>query len=96
MQIAREIFVFGLTIMKEILLLAEFKMGKDTEDYKYFKRKIMDVVYENLRNLFKNFESENILQKCSCKTKIRQGYDNSCNKCNGAGYMNSEAMKNKT
>jgi hypothetical protein len=33
LQIAKEVFLSNLDTMKELLMLAEFKMGKETDDY---------------------------------------------------------------
>jgi hypothetical protein len=87
LQIAREIFLNDLSIMKEVLSLAEFKLGKETQDYIYFKKKIMDNFYNGLIRLFQKLEYEKIVQKCECMSKLRHGYAQ-CDSCGGSGYKN--------
>lgn len=86
-QIARLIFLMSLDIMKKILDLVAFKVGKKSEEYKYMKRQIMDAFYRKLRKLFKQLSDEKIIERCSCKAKLRQGYKN-CKDCSGCGYRN--------
>lgn len=87
MQIAKNIFLLILSIIKNILDLAEFKMGK-TEDFKYFRKQVFDYAYNALKSLFIKMESEKIIKKCSCNNKsLRNGYKD-CTKCNGSGYEN--------
>lgn len=87
MQIAKAIFHKNLSVMKQILDLGEFKLGKNSEDFKYFKKQIMDDFYKGLQSLFKVMEDEKILVKCNCSSKIRHGYSD-CIECGGCGYKN--------
>lgn len=89
LQIAREVFLFGLSVMKSILSLLEFKLGKNSEDYKYLKGQIMDFFYNGLLKLYKRLESDNSLEQCTCGAHIRLGYQK-CDKCSGCGYKNKE------
>ncbi len=88
-QMAKEIFLISLSIMKKILDLGEFKLGKKSSDYIYFKKQVMDYFYTNLKKLFKKLLEKNILIKCGCNSKIRQGYSN-CPNCSGSEYKNNE------
>ena len=85
-QIAKKIFLVCLTIMKSILDLAEFKLGKQSEDYKYFKKQTMKLFYDNISKLFDTLAQEGLIQKCSCKNKIKDGYANCV--CGGSEYIN--------
>lgn len=85
MNIARELFLLNLEIMKKCLSLAEFKLGKKSEDYKYMKKEIMNFFYQGIQKLFKKMVKANILQICNCGAKIRQGYS-SCKLCGGSGF----------
>ncbi len=85
-QIAKIIFLSSLSIMKKILNLAEFKLGKNSDDFKYFKSKTMDYTYEGLQKLFSNLESKKVVKKCKCKHSLRKGYSD-C-ECGGSGYIN--------
>ena len=86
-NIAEKIFLANLGIMKEVLDLGQYGLGKDSNSFKYFKRKTMDSFYSELKKLFSSLESEGILTRCECKSNLRHGYSN-CQKCHGAGYYN--------
>ncbi len=81
----KEIFWMNLEIMKSILSLAEFKMGKNTDEYAYFKREIMNKVYTSLLSFYKKAEKEDSIIKCVCKASLRRGYSK-CKECGGSGY----------
>ena len=91
-QIAREFFLCSLTIMKSVLSLAEFRMGKQSEEYVYFKKQVMDYFYNNLFQLFEKLQNNKVLMKCSCQSKLRKGY-NKCEFCGGSGYRNIDPQK---
>jgi hypothetical protein len=84
-DIIKEIFWLCLGIMKSILSLAEFKLGKNTDDYKYFKKEIMDYFYNGLNKFYENLLKKNILKRCTCGAKVRHGYS-PCKDCGGSGY----------
>lgn len=86
-QIAKICFLTALGIMKKILDLGEFKLGKKTDDYKYFKKEIMDYFYNSLQALFSQLEKDNILDRCQCKARLRQGFQK-CPSCGGSGFRN--------
>jgi hypothetical protein len=85
MQIAKLIFHNQLYIMKKILDLGEFKLGKKSDDYQYFKKEVMDYTYNGLKKLFKQLFDEKIIVKCSCDANLRHGYTD-CDLCGGCGY----------
>jgi hypothetical protein len=87
LQIAREIFLFSLSIMKEILSLMEFKMGKTSSDYLYYKKQVMDSFYLHMGTLFQKLESDSIIKKCGCGAHLRKGYQK-CSDCGGSGFKN--------
>jgi len=88
-KLASVIFLDQLSVMKKTLDLIKFKLGKDNEDFKYIKQEIMNYTYNNLQKLFKKLEEESIIEKCSCKFSIRNGYS-SCPDCSGSGYKNKQ------
>lgn len=88
-QIAKIVFLANLTIMKKVLDLGEFKLGKKTEDFKYYKKEIMDYFYKGLKKLFKQLFDSKIIKKCSCKANLRKGYSN-CESCGGSGFCNND------
>jgi hypothetical protein len=88
MQIAKAIFHNNLYIMKKILDLGEFKLGKKSDDYKYFKKEVMNSTYDSLKKLFKQLFDEKIIKKCNKKCNLRQGYSD-C-ECGGSGYIDGK------
>ena len=86
-QIAKTIFERQLSIMKQILRMGEFKFGRDTEQYKFFKEQTMDAVYIGTRTLFKDMEKAGLVKPCTCKGNLREGYSG-CAHCSGCGYCN--------
>lgn len=85
-QIASLIFLEQLSVMKKILDLISFKLGKESEDFKYIKSEIMNHTYNNLQKLFKKLEEEKLIKRCEKKCSLRQGYQ-TC-ECKGSGYIN--------
>lgn len=88
-EIIKQIFWMCLGIMKNILSLAEFKMGKKTDEYKYFKREVMSHTFNGLKEFYLNLEKKGIVKKCNCTATIRRGYS-PCPKCGGSGYKESK------
>jgi len=85
-QIAAQIFLACLSIMKKILTLSEFKLGKSSKEYKYFREQVFDYFYKELKKLFKYLEKNEIIKPCSCQTSLRRGYKECI--CKGSGYRN--------
>jgi hypothetical protein len=89
-QIARSLYLPFLSAMKEVLRLGEFKIGgRESRDYRFFRRIVMDQFYEPLQEAFSRMEEQGILEKCPCGTNVRRGYQD-CRFCNGAGYRNTK------
>jgi len=86
MNIAEQMFLVMLDSMKEVLEIGEFKFGKGSTDYKLFKKQIMNIFYNNVKNLFRKLEKEDILQRCECRGNVRHGYTE-CKSCHGAGFV---------
>ena len=80
-----------MNAMKKTLDLVAFKMDKRTADFKYAREEIMNYFYNNLKDLFKELEKADIIEKCSCGTTLRNGYK----KCEykGSGYRNKTGDK---
>ena len=95
-NVAEEIFLSQLNVMKEVLDLGEYKLGKESKEFSYFKRRVMDVVYNQLKELFNGLAEDKLIKKCSCNANVRHGYTD-CPKCHGAGYVavenDSETVK---
>ncbi len=89
MNIAEKLFLNCLNNMKQILDLGEFKFGKKSDEFKFYKKQVMDIFYKGLSETFKQLERENEIERCSCKASLRHGYTD-CPKCHGAGHMNIE------
>lgn len=89
MNVCKELFLNSLNIMKAILDLGEFKFGKDTSEFKFFKKETMNIVYGNLQDAFKKLETDNKVERCSCGANLRRGYTD-CKMCYGSGYRTPE------
>ncbi len=87
-QIAGIIFLASLSSMKKTLDLLEFKLGKDSSEFKYMKKNIMDNTYRSLQKLFKQLTEAKMIKKCLCGTSLRTGFKK-CD-CKGSGYINLE------
>ena len=87
-QIAKLIFHSGLSTMKQILDLAEYKMKKDSDEFKYFRKQVMDYTYRNLKKLFKVLLDAKLLKRCPKHCSLRKGYSD-C-ECGGSGFVNNE------
>ena len=89
-QLAKAIYLRNMAAMKEILNMGEFRIGgRESKEYKFFKKVVMDEFYNAMSELFVALEEKGVLMKCSCGTGIRQGYK-PCQKCSGAGHCNSD------
>jgi len=84
-NIIKELYWENLTIMKKILSLYEYKAGRDSEEYLFFKKEVMEYFYGELNKFYKNLEKQGEVEKCSCKANLRQGY-RPCDDCGGSGY----------
>ena len=89
LQLARTIFLNALEVMKKNLDLVAFKFSKNSEDFRYFKKEIMDYTYNGLKKTFKQLEEQKIIIKCECGASLRNGWK-SCESCGGSGFTNSE------
>ncbi len=87
MNIAETLFLNCLNNMKQVLDLGEFKFGKESDSFKFYKKQVMDIFYKGLSETFKQLERENEIERCSCKASLRHGYTK-CPDCHGAGYRN--------
>lgn len=93
-QIARLLYLDFLSAMKEILRLGEFKIGdRGSQDYKYFRRIVMDQFYGPMQGFFVALEEQGLVERCPCETNVRRGYQD-CKFCNGAGYRNTKKLDN--
>lgn len=93
MQIAKVVFLQSLDTMKKILDLGEYRMDKNSNAFKFFKRQVMKYTYNNLIVLFEQLKNERIIIKCKCNSNLKLGFNNNCKICNGAGYVNVEPEK---
>ena len=86
LQISAIIYLKAMNAMKKTLDLIAFKMDGRTNDFKYAKEEIMNYFYNNLKDMFKELEKADIIEKCPCGTTLRHGYKK-CD-CRGSGYIN--------
>jgi hypothetical protein len=89
MNIAKGIFEMNLDIMKRILSLGEFKFGKDTDQFKFYKQETMNAVYEGTKKFFLKGVKEDAFEPCSCGASLRHGWDK-CEHCGGSGFKDKE------
>lgn len=87
MQIAAKIYIGNMNTLKKILNLTAYKLGRKSDEYKYFREQIFDIFYNELKNLFIQMEKASLIIKCECNANIRKGYTK-CDKCHGCGYKN--------
>jgi len=87
-ELAKSIFVSSLSVMKKTLDLGKYKLGKDSEDFIYYKQQVMDYFYNNLKTLFKQLAEAKLIKRCPEKCSLRNGYSK-C-ECGGSGWINYE------
>lgn len=87
MSLSKSLFESQLGIMKRILKLGEFKFGKDTEQFKFFKEEVMNAVYDGNRKLYVQMSDQ--FDRCDCGANMRHGWSE-CPKCAGSGYCDKE------
>ena len=87
-ELAKLVFLMNLDIMKKILDLGKYKLGKDSEDFIYYKQQVMEHTYNSLKKLFKQMVEEKLIERCPKKCSLRNGYSK-C-ECGGSGYINYE------
>ena len=85
MNLAKSIFEMQLGIMKRILKLGEFKFGKGTDEFRFYKEETMNAVYENSKKFFQQGVTEGSFEKCSCSSNLRHGWSD-C-ECGGSGFI---------
>jgi len=94
-QLARLIYHRALSIMKFTLDLEEQKYlekGRKDERYKFFKKQLMAQTYENLRLLFKDLESLELIRKVSeYEEDVKDGYRPTSS--GGSGYLNADRFE---
>lgn len=89
-QIARIIYHRVLSIMKFTLDLEEQKYpekGRYDDRYKFFKKQLMSHTYENLRTLFDDLESLEMIQETEYAEDVKDGYKPTPS--GGSGYINT-------
>jgi hypothetical protein len=89
-QAAKSVYLNGMSGMKQILNMGEIKFGdRNSASYKFFKKVVMDEVYDSMSRTFSEMEAAGLVKKCPCGTSVREGYKK-CDLCNGAGYCNTD------
>ena len=83
-QIPASIYIHRLGVMKSILDLGAYRLGKKTDEYKFYKREVMNYIYDDFLSLMKEFEKCGLVKKCSCGANVRHGYKADC-VCRGSG-----------
>ena len=92
-QLAKAFYLKNMAAMKQILNMGEVKFGsRDSAPYKFFKKVVMDEMYDSMADVFECLDKHGVLEKCTCGATIRQGYK-PCPDCNGCGYRNSPSFR---
>lgn len=84
-NVIKLVYWMNLTIMKKILSLYEYKVGKQSNEYRYFKREVMDFFYMELRLFYTDLVKQGYAEDCPCGANLRQGYSK-CEQCGGSGF----------
>jgi hypothetical protein len=63
--------------------------GRDSPRYIFIRRQIMDAIYNGESSFFIKLAERGLLQKCSCGSSVRNGYNYNCDLCHGCGWINS-------
>ena len=71
--------------------LGQYKLGKKSEDFIYYKQQVMSFFYSGLKTLFKQMTEEKLIVRCPDKCSLRQGYKDCL--CGGSGWINYEVKK---
>jgi len=90
-QLARIVYLRMLSVMKFTLNLEEQKYpekGRNDDRYKFFKKHLMRETYENLRDIFADFEELDLICKTDYEEDVKDGYKDGPS--GGSGYINSE------
>lgn len=93
-QLAKMLFKQNISTMKQILILGEFKFGdRNSDGYKYYRKKIMNAIYSQLNYTLSIYEKIGLVDKCGCGSSLdkREGYT-SCQTCAGCGFKNSDYL----
>ena len=88
-NLAKEIYLSNLNTVKKILDLLSYKLGKESEEFKYLRKELFDYSYNNLKKLFIKMESQKLIKRCPKQCSLRNGYT-TCEHCNGSGFVNFE------
>lgn len=92
-QLARMIYHRMLSTMKFTLDLEVQKYlerGRQDDRYKFFKKQLMSQTYDNLRALFKDLETLNMVEATDYPEDVKDGYKS--NSSGGSGYTNSKEL----
>lgn len=92
-QIARLVYHRVLSIMKFTLDLEEQKYpekGRHDDRYKFFKKQLMSYTYDNLRSLFKDLESLELVKETKYPEDVKDGYKPTPS--GGSGFVNADVF----
>lgn len=84
-ELAKLTFLTNLASMKKVLDLGEYKL--DEKSFRYYKKQIMDIFFNSLKEIFKQLEQDKIIKRCHQKCSLRNGYSDCL--CGGSGWINN-------
>lgn len=74
-----------LTVMTRLLELGEFKFGKDSEEYRFYRREVIKVIRATQQACMEDFKALGLVVECPCEAdgSMRRS---DCARCGGCGY----------
>jgi len=91
-QLARNIYLTAMSIMKYTLNMEErkYEEGRKDERYRFYKQELMKKTYNELRYLFEKLKSQGFLENVAYDENLKNGYKDTDS--GGSGYINARAL----
>jgi hypothetical protein len=92
-QLAREIYLKMMSVMKYTLDLEEFsykEKGRDDPRFKFFKKQLMEYTYNTMRSLFMNLEDLELIEQTEHEEDVKDGFKQTPS--GGSGYINTDRL----
>ena len=89
-EMGRMIFEAHLRLLKQLLRLGEYKFGRNSAEYRYYREEVMRFCHEAIERVYDTLERKGIIEACSCGAD-RKGWTN-CPDCGGSGYKEKEPV----
>ena len=88
-QLARNVYLAAMSVMKYTLNMEErkYEEGRKDERYKFYKQELMKKTYLELRRLFELLDEQGLIQRVDYDEDLKYGYKDT--ESGGSGYVNS-------